>query len=169
MVLRCYPHRTAHHCAYLDMSVSVSNPGSSWVLGLGSWVLAHFRVPCPACHGPFHNTRPFLCLCFSQCDRTAHLTVLPRCLGLLWCTEGQPVYRWPLNSAGCPCPSLLRPVASFFTAQPLTTTPPFLYWRRPRRLASLIGANSLVVDPEIIRNPLSLCHIPCMPPEPEAE
>ena len=41
----------------------------------------------------------------------------------MWCTEGQPVYRWSLNSAGypCPCPPLLRPVASFLTAQPLAT------------------------------------------------
>ena len=55
------------------------------------------------------------------------MTVLPSLpgasLGLLWCTEGQPVYRWSLNSAGypCPCPPLLRPVASFLTSQPLTT------------------------------------------------
>ena len=144
------------------MSMSVRNPGSSWVLGLGYWALAHFRVPCPDCHGSFHDTRPFLCLCFSQCDRTAHLAVLPPAWGCCG-VRRLPVYRWPLNSAGCPCSPLLCPVASFLTAQPLTTIPPFLYWRRPRRLASLIEANYLGVDLEIIRNPLSLCRIPCMP------
>ena len=79
----CYgAAHTVHTPLGLPRSVHVrEKPGSSWVLGLGSWALAHFRVPCPACHGSFHDTRPFLCLCFRQCDRTAHLTVLPPARG----------------------------------------------------------------------------------------
>ena len=100
-----------------------------------------------------------LTISFSHCDCTAHLVAVPPpvwgCCGV----RRQPVYPFAL-----PVGPRLCPVASsFLTAQPLTTIPPFLCWRRPRRLASLIEANYLGVDLEIIRNPLSLCHIPCMP------
>ena len=53
-----------------------------------------------------------LSLCFSHCDRTAHLAVLPPAWG--YCAVRRPpVYRWPLPLRRGPCPPLLCPVASF--------------------------------------------------------
>ena len=74
----CYgATHTAHHCAYLGLSVSVRNPGS-WVVGRGSWswVLGHLtQKTCPD-PGPMTEGR------FSL-----SASAIVTCLGLLWCTE----------------------------------------------------------------------------------
>ena len=122
----CYgATHTARHYAYLGLSVSMRNPGS-WVLGLGSrafgssWPISRSCALCP----PMAPARFSLSLCFSHCDRTAHLTVLPPAWGCFG-VRRPPAYRWPLPLKRGPCPPLLCPVASFLTAQPLTTIPHF--------------------------------------------
>ena len=155
MCLRCHSTHTAHTLLGLSGLVRVREspvPSEHTEALCGPSEAADKSAVTPV------NTVS-LTISFSHCDCTAHLVAVPPpvwgCCGV----RRQPVYPFAL-----PVGPRLCPVASsFLTAQPLTTIPPFLCWRRPRRLASLIEANYLGVDLEIIRNPLSLCHIPCMP------